>query len=109
MPKADAKEQAILIDTAGAERGKMKRIGNECVSEYGHALVQSIGGIFFYFDHRFEQAARLLESLEPLLHLARGNLLSIQRAALGEELGAFEGTDDHRIETGVAHQPRRHL
>ena len=66
MSKADAKEQTILIDATVAERGKMKRIGNECVGEHGHALVQSIGGIFFYFDHRFDQAARLLESLEPL-------------------------------------------
>ena len=54
MSQADAKKQTILIDATGAERGKMKRIGNECVSKYGHALVQSIGGIFFYFDHRFE-------------------------------------------------------
>ena len=66
MSEADAKEQTILIDAIVAERGTMKRIGNECVGEHGHALVQSIGGIFFYFDHRFDQAARLLESLEPL-------------------------------------------
>ena len=51
MSEADAKEQTILIDATVAEGGKMKRIGNECVGEYGHTLVQSIGGIFFYFDH----------------------------------------------------------
>jgi len=39
MSEADAKEQTILIDATGAERGKMKRIGNESVGENRHTLV----------------------------------------------------------------------
>ena len=62
MSEADAKEQTILIDATVAERGKMKWIGNKRIGENRHALVQSIGGIFFYFDHWF-CSARAVTSL----------------------------------------------
>lgn len=43
-----------------------------------------------------------LQRLETLLHLLGRDVLSVQRPALGEILGAFEPTDDDRIETGVS-------
>ena len=44
----------------------------------------------------------LLKRFEAGLHFRGGDLLPVQRPALGKQLGAFERADDHRIETRVA-------
>jgi hypothetical protein len=44
---------------------------------------------------------RSLQCFEAVLHLLGRDVLSVQRPALSKNLGAFEPTDEHRIETGV--------
>src|SRR5215472_2833118 len=49
-----------------------------------------------------KNSAASLQRFEALLHLLGRDVLSVQRPALSKNLGAFEPTDEHRIETGVA-------
>src|SRR5207244_11683807 len=60
------------------------------------------------YDGRNNRKYALPERLEALLHLLGRDVLPVQRCALSEVLGAFERTDDDRIEAGIADQTRCH-
>lgn len=50
VAKPNTEEQAILIETIGAEDGKMERARDECGSEYGLHLVEIFAAVTFNGD-----------------------------------------------------------